>query len=223
MRMFRVFLLAGLTAGLLAWPARADFTYDVTLNTSALFNNPSQGLFTVDFGLTDGSTGDGVGNNTATISNFNLNGGSLTSGTGNPSGSVSGNLSNTLTITDGSFFNDFNQQFAPGTSLSFTLDLTSNVSPSETTTPDEFAFTVYSNGLTAQASLVTIDITGPNPSVSQSGGSLGNGAPVSAPEVTSVPEPGTLVLGLLGLASLAVVRGYQRLRRTKADLGERLV
>lgn len=190
---------------LIASVARADFITTVTLDTSVLdaYSNPSnpdyQGPFLVDFQLNDGSGANGDGNNTAIISNFNLNGGSLTSGTSSASGGASGdlNLSDALSLTDNGFFNDFNQQFTPGRSLTFTLDLTTNVSPTEQTTPDEFSFTVYSNlnaTIASQASLLTINITGPNPEVTPSGGSLGNGVSVTAPETSSVPEPSSLVL-----------------------------
>lgn len=193
--------------------ARADLVYNVTLDTSVLASNASQGPFAVDFELNDGSTGDGVNNNTATISTFTLTGGSLTSGTSSSTGSVSGDLSSTLTITDNGFFNDFNQQFSPGSQLRFTLDLTTNVSTSEAGlgsnpgAPDQFSFTVYSNNFASTASLLTIDITGPNPVVTTSGGSLGNGVSVAGPTVTSVPEPSTFALSswALGLMVTGVV------------------
>jgi len=184
---------------------------NVSLDTSVLAGNPGQGPFAVDFQFNDGSTGDGVNNNTATITSFNLNGGSLTSGTGSSSGGVSGVLgdnTNPLTLSDNGFFNDFNQQFAPSTKLSFTVDLTTNVSTSEgngTGFPDEFSFAVYSNDFGSQASLLTIDITGPNPPITTSGGSLGDGASVPGPITsTAVPVPSTLTLSAIWLWSLGL-------------------
>jgi hypothetical protein len=201
-------ILIALSLALIAPSARADYIVNVTLDTSVLAsNNPGQGSFAVDFQLNDGSGAGGDGNNTATITNFNLNGGSLTSGTDSSSGGASGNLGGTLAITDNSFFNDFNQTFTPGSSLSFTVDLTTNFSSAEASNfPDQFSFTVYSNGGTNTASFLTIDITGANPVVTTSGGSLGNGASVLAPSVqpaVATPEPSSLLLYLTGLLGLA--------------------
>src|SRR6516225_9812221 len=137
----------------------AGVIVNVSLDTSVLAASPGQGPFAVDFQLNDGSTGDGVNNNTATITSFNLYGGSLTSGTGSSSGGVGGILgdnTNPLTLGDNGFFNDFNQQFAPGAKLSFSVDLSTNVSTSEgngTGFPDQFSFAVYSNNFGSLASL----------------------------------------------------------------------
>jgi hypothetical protein len=114
-----------------------------------------------------------------------------------------------LAITDSGFFNDFNQAFTPGSSLSFTLDLTTNVSTSEgngSGFPDQFSFTIYSNSFNNTASLLTINITGPSLTPQTSGGSLGNNALTPAPliDLAPVPEPsslaifGVLICGLLG-------------------------
>jgi hypothetical protein len=206
--------------------ARADMIYTVTLDTSVLASNSSQGTFAVDFVLSDGGNLDGLNNNTATISNFTLTGGSLTSSTASSTGSVNGDLSSTLTITDDGVYNDFNQQFTPGSLLSFTLDLTTNVSASEGNSslgaPDEFSFSVYSNnGTSANPSFVTIDITGPNPLVTPSGGSLNNEVSVPAPDVQpalTTPEPATRLLTLLALTLLTAARGWQRRREIITSL-----
>jgi hypothetical protein len=198
--------------------ARVDYIATVTVDTSKLTSNPGQGPFAVDFFLLDQS-GDpsSNNNNTAKISNFDLHGGSLTSGTISTGGSPSGDLGSTLTLQD-SPEDSFLQQFTPGSStpssLSFTLDLTTNVTGSETFSPDFFLFRVLSNGETRNASNLDIDITGPNPRVDPSGFSLGNGvlvpAPVVTPLVSSAPEPSTLTL--FGLGSLGLL-GYGRRRR----------
>jgi hypothetical protein len=72
--------------------AKADYIATVTLDTTVLTNNPSQGPFSVDFVFADHAGGIFLNNNTVTISNFNLHGGSLTSGTTITDGSVIGDL-----------------------------------------------------------------------------------------------------------------------------------
>jgi hypothetical protein len=196
--------------------ARADFIANVTLDTTSLKNNPSQGAFSVEFLLADqGIAPQSLNNNTATISNFNLHGGSLTPGTITTFGSPSGNLSSTLAVKD-SPRDAFIQDFTPGRSLSFTLDLTTNVTASEALVGgDRFLFQVLSNNATLVASGLQISIPGPNPTVSPFGGSLGNGVSVPAPAVSSVPEPSTLTL--LGLGSLGLLGyGWRRRKRTAA-------
>src|SRR5487761_1108617 len=221
--------------------ALADVVYNVSLDTSALTANPGQGAFYVDFELNDGSLVDGVGNNTATITNFTLGtGGSLLGspdsvssslGTSvNPTYDLSNNLT-TLSITDSSYQTDFNQAFTPGTSsssqLSFTLDLTTLVSTTETASPDAFIFQVFSNvtpnlensTTTSQASYLELDITAAGVTVQEDiGGSLGNGTVTPAAVVTqenqpgpAVPGPSTFTLLAVGLVGLAA-RGRWRRR-----------
>lgn len=203
---------------LLASPAAgAEILYSVTLDTSVLAHTPSAAPFLLDFELNDGSTGDGVGNNMATISNFSLGGGSLTGAASTSFLGLSGDLNpgDALTITDASNIVDFNQNFTPGTSLSFTLGLTTNVSPSEVASPDAFIFQILSNNMTETSAFLQMDIANPPTISSDTGGTVGGAAQPFAPAVSPqavVPEPSSCTLLALGLVSLAAGRRWRRLR-----------
>jgi hypothetical protein len=147
---------------LIASATRADVTYNVTLDTSGLTMSPdnSQGAFFVDFSLVPGAAGN---DNTATISNFSFGGGQGMDGTNattdtrdSQSGWISAGVSPTgvdlltsgLTLTDNPNGTeaDFDEQFTPGSAISFTLYLTTNGPyPPTTPAPDAFIFQVWSN------------------------------------------------------------------------------
>jgi len=202
-----------LLLALIAPAVRADVIYTVSISTSGL----GAGSI-LDFQMNDFAN-PGDGNNTATISNLNLNGGSL--GGLNPEGlppgsDVSGSLGSTLSITDGpgifgSGFNDFNQAFNPGSSLTFTLTLTTNVSAAEMGTPDQFSFTVYNAALNSE-SVLLFNITGTSltPINGTAAGSTPGAPLINATPAAAVPEPNTLSLIASMLATLAIGYAWQR-------------
>ena len=204
-------------------PARADEIFTITLNTVPLTTAPGSaaGPFSLAFQLTDGS-GAGDANNTATLSNFQFGGGSATAcSTGCSFGGASGSASSSIVLTDNSFFNALMQGFTPGNSLSFQVDLTTNVDPG--LTPDAFAFSLLdSGGLSIPTSdpggsdaLLVVNLDSAQPAVltfasdparlTSSGIAVSLTAPViGRPGGSSVPEPGGLLWIGAGLAALVL-------------------
>ena len=198
-RCFVTLLAAAAWALAIPTSGRADSVADVTVNTSGL-----TGTFQIEFQLLDGN-GTGDGNNTATLSGFNFGGGA-SSGTPTLNGNASGDLSTTVTLTDTTFFNTFQQSFTAGSALSFVLDLTTNVDTGGV--PDEFSFFILDssgNNITTAdpgGSSVIADINSTTPTVTTFSGT-GAFAGLSVTETSAtVPEPGTLLLIASGLAGL---------------------
>ena len=123
---------------------RANLIFDVTLATSSLIGNPA-GPFYIDFQLNDGS-GTGDTNNTVTINNFLFDGGSAAGSPLPGIGGASGSLFSSVGITDSAFLNEFTQQFFAGVTLSFRVNLTTNLDSG--LTPDAFSFAILDNTLT---------------------------------------------------------------------------
>ena len=200
-----------------ATSAKAQVAYRFTLNTSPLIG-ASAGLFYLDFQLSDGS-GAGDANNTAWLSNFQFGGGNSFGAVGG-AGSFGGNLSSAVSLTDGSFFNEFYQAFTPGAWLQFDLNLTTRVDSGST--PDSFAFAILDGTLSNLPTLsagsdvfASIDITSSSPTVRVFAGNgamspAAGGPPIvlAAPMVVPVPEPSTY-----GLAATSTLLGLIVLRR----------
>ena len=189
---------------LAAGTCRADVFYNFSLDTSGLAGN-ANGPFALDFQLTSDDTTSGVVN-TAMLSLFVFGAGGGP-GVGSPfsdSGNTSGDLSSTVALntSGGSVFNEFSQYFAPGSMLTFHLDLTNN--PQSSGTPDEFTFQLIDNTLnevpttdpSGSDSLVIIDLTGGalQPEVFTTNGDGINITPVVPAPTSAVPEPAALWL-----------------------------
>jgi hypothetical protein len=205
------------------------------MNTAPLIGDPA-GPFSLDFQLDDGS-GTGNGNNTAVLSDFNFGGGAPA---GAPSliGGATGNAGTALSITESSFFNEFVQQFTPGSRLDFHLQLSTNLERGGV--PDEFSFAILDNTGSELPTrsffdvFLDIDINSSNPSVQTFASNarqspVAGGPPIhiAAPtaRVASVPEPGTvellapvLILGWLR----ARLRGRLGFDRSRGRSGPRV-
>lgn len=190
-----------------AWPAAsASMPRDVLIDTSALVGVGASLAFDV-------IDGDGIANNTASVSSF-LSDGVL--GPGVSTGGVVGSLTpGPVTISDTDFFNELLQPVTLGTFIRFRVDVTGNNAGGSI--PDAFSFFILDP---AAAPLVTSDDpTGANAllQIDIVGGSAGSiatvfsaAAPSGAPVPVSitaqaVPLPGGHVLLTAGLLLLLFV------------------
>jgi hypothetical protein len=198
-------IFAVLLFSLTSHVALTDEVMSTTINTSSLPVTPGS---EVVFELNDGS-GLGDANNKATLSSFSLGGGLAGAVDAvNSMGGYSGNLVSGVALTDSSFTNLFAQFFSAGSTLSFTLDLTTNVDAGGT--PDQFSMFIYdprgnpmatTTDPTGFNSLLTINVDSSSPTANNYAPNL-----VTVTRVTPVPEPGTLLLLGSCLMSLGLLR-----------------
>jgi hypothetical protein len=196
---------------------QANTIFNLSLDTSGLVGNAND-PFALDFQFSSGDTTSGV-SNTATLSLFAFGAGG-SAGVGNPfpnSGNASGDVGSTVVLntSGGSFFNEFSQNIAPGSMLSFQINLTNN--PQSSGTPDEFTFQLIDNTLSGisttdpsgSSSLVIIDLTGGTltPRIFSTNGDSVAITPHVSLSQTEVPEPASVwLLAPTLLATLWFVR-----------------
>lgn len=192
--------------------AQANVIYTVNLNTSAISGAAGYALA---FQLADGS-GVGDSNNSIMLSNFNFGGGSAGGCPVNCTltGGASGDIASLVTLNDSDFFNSFAERFTPGTSLSFKLEMTTNVDAGGI--PDAFGFSILDNNGTplptqdvlGADTLLSFDIDSANPTLNPfatvAGGPVALNAPTFAlaPPSGNVPEPSSVPLMGAGIAGL---------------------
>jgi hypothetical protein len=195
--------------------ARADLIDNVTVDTSGLPSSPGSEIV---FFLTDGSaTGDD--NNTATLTGFGFGGGSAGAvDIANTGGGVTGDMTSGVSITDSSFGNTLAQFFAAGTSLSFLLDLTTNVDAGPT--PDQFGFAILdptgnpipTSDPTGDDNLLVVNIDSSSPGIT-SYSDLVTVTPVGA---VATPEPSSVLV--LAICLFGLLLAYRRHRSADGAL-----
>jgi hypothetical protein len=138
----------GLALSMALTRAHANTITSVSLSPTQ-FDIANDGPFFLDFTLT------GTAGNSVKLSGFTFGSGALVSTTKSTTGDASGSLRSEIDLADGpsSFFNDFYQQFAPGTSLDFSIDMTDI----DGGTPDTLTMSLLDSSLLP---IPTLDPTG---------------------------------------------------------------
>jgi len=175
-------------------------TYQVSVNTAALSGQSGN----LDFRSAESAT--------AAVTNFQTIGGIL-SQPATPTGDATGSLPSTLTLDNGTAFNDVFQGFTYGNSLGFLLTLSGQAIDSPGGTfGTSFALSLYD-----AAGITPLLTTDPNGSVltvnlNANGTTLAQTFPQSATNHTpaaivtaSVPEPSSIILCVCAILSLSAV------------------
>jgi hypothetical protein len=214
---------AAVLAGVIAAAGASAGVLDVSINTSSLAGQSGSEFF---LELIGGGSDGGIGYNTVTTSPFALGGGTAgavdtVDSFGNYSGSMT-SMSGVSLNDNGSASNLFAQYLTPGSTLSFQMDLSTNVNTGMV--PDGLFMFIYGPGPayaplattsdpSGDDSLLEIEFNSPTPAVT-------NYAPAGVltvtPVATAVPEADSLSAmsaGTLLLGALAALRGRRRASR----------
>jgi hypothetical protein len=202
--------LLGIVLVLAGSAARADGIWTITIDTSSLAADT--GPFGLDFELV------GTNGNTVSLSNFSYgSGGSAGPGGAFITGGATGDLASGVTLSDSSsFFTDFNQQFTPGDTLTFTIDSTL-IAPAGGGI-DNFSMVIFQgydpvNGYDPIGATGGITIPSTDPSGNNLFVNLDIVGPGSAPvtfQAASVPEPSSAAIMLFGVLGISGAMCWRR-------------
>jgi hypothetical protein len=179
-------------------PTFAD-SFSITLDTTSLSGTNAQLLF-------DLIDGDGISNNSLTVSNF-YSDGLLASATSN--GGVTGVLPSGVTINDREFFNEFAQTQILGKKLSFDVSLSNNFVGGSV--PDGFGFFIFDSS--GAASLTATNLLGDALLAADFSGQFAvnliqasSSNPLVSIVVNTIAEPSSWLLILVGSVLIAAYR-----------------
>ena len=209
---------------------KADSVYTFSMNTTPLVGS---GPFTLDLQFLDGSgLPIDLNNNTVDLTNFAFGAGGSPAGGGTATGGASGSLASGVTLKDTAFFNEYFENFTPGTLLSFTIDTTNVLDPGGT--PDLLTLAILDsmgNELpTIGPASEFLDVSlagGANPQIFTYGSAPGSAfslaAPIVQPASTApVPEPSSNWELLTVLLGLGLGGKVFRSSRTRGSAGSQI-
>jgi len=206
---------------ILAGPAaRADLTWTVSVDTSHITDYT--GPFALDFELL------GTNGNTVTLKNFSFGSGGAGPGLAFLTGGASGNLGSSVSLNAVTFFSDFNQQFTPGSTLTFTMDSTL-VAPPSGGAPDNFSMVIFSNypaigypagtpttiqttDTSGSDTFFNFNVNGPGSTTVDSFNTPSGDISITVTPAIVVPEPSSGVIVLLSVVCMATVIFWRRNR-----------
>ena len=205
-------LLAALSALGLTCMANAISSFNVSVDTSSLIGDPlASAPYYIDFQLNDGGTTPG--NNAVSISNVMFGGGSVAASLPELFGGASGDLASGVQIMDTDFFNEFYQEFIPGSFLSFMVTLTNNANnPGDAS--DLFSFSIFDSFLGFPApiptesfsyALLEVNIDG-SPLAIETFAGIDEYDGVSAPSTNPVPDGAASGIGFLSIVGMIALR-----------------
>jgi len=202
-------MVAGLLSCLVP-VAKADVVYQVTVNTGSISGTAGS----LDFNFNPGPTGVVQA---ASADVFNFGGTGTLTGAPSLTGDVSGVLPATVTLDNGTGFNDYFVGFTYGSSLSFDVELSGpavNSPDGVSTSGSMFAFSMFSDSAgtvpvlttdTTDGYAITISVNLDGSTTLTNYSQETTGSPLAP-----VPEPSSLALLGVGLLGLAVTNRRKR-------------
>jgi hypothetical protein len=195
-------LLAVLSSAIFTLNPAAAISYKVNLDTSGFSGTLAQ----LAFDFIDG----GAPSNAVVVTGFTSDG---TLGAVFTTGDVTGTLPGTVTLSDGSLFNEYLTDITLGSFLSYSLEPTGNT-PESGSVPDALSLFLLDPGTglsliatgdpTGADSLLRVDIDG------SAAGAVSVYSTLATVTSSQVPAPGTVPLAVAGLGVLLLTGMGQR-------------
>ena len=195
--------LALISLVLLGAPAvRASIlTYQFTINTQTVSGQADNLDFQLNPGVVPGAPGVSI-----VISNFAINGGAFNAGNIQFTGDASGLLSGSLTLDNGTGYNDAYQPVTLGSSITFRATLSGTGVANPASPGTFFGFSIYDNAgvnplltTSGDGTIAGFNIDATNGVAPFTNPATVNGASAATVAAASTPEPSTAIGLMLGL------------------------